>query len=183
MANLLSIILTICKHQNTKSGDFENSTITRRHVFSWDGRDFALDIFICIFFIWVRSRNCGCLVTWFCYQLIAKPGNKTATVSWRDPHKSFVSWFKFPWSLFLCVHWHRGSICVHVGNGFAPNTLQITTWADGYPFLWRIYTSPCFIEIIVKAILYSFELVHWLGYYGYIIQIIWTCHVHGLSSI
>ena len=33
---------------------------------------------------WVRSRNCGCLVTWFCYQLIAKPGNKTAAVSWPD---------------------------------------------------------------------------------------------------
>ena len=31
--------------------------------------------------IWVRSRNCGSLVTWFCYQLIAKPGNKTAAVS------------------------------------------------------------------------------------------------------
>ena len=28
---------------------------------------------------------CGCLVTWFCYQLIAKPGNKTATVPWPDP--------------------------------------------------------------------------------------------------
>ena len=36
--------------------------------------------------IWVRSRNCGCLVTWFCYQLIAKPGNKTAAVSWPDPY-------------------------------------------------------------------------------------------------
>ena len=36
--------------------------------------------------IWVRSRNCGCLVTWFCYQLIAKPGNKTAEVSWPDPY-------------------------------------------------------------------------------------------------
>ena len=36
--------------------------------------------------IWVRSRNCDCLVTWFCYQLIAKPGNKTATVSWPDPY-------------------------------------------------------------------------------------------------
>ena len=34
--------------------------------------------------IWVRSRNCGCLVTWFCYQLIAKPGNKTPAVSWPD---------------------------------------------------------------------------------------------------
>ena len=31
--------------------------------------------------IWVRTRNCGCLVTWFCYQLISKSGNKTATVS------------------------------------------------------------------------------------------------------
>ena len=36
--------------------------------------------------IWVRSRNCGCLVTWFCYQLTAKPGKKIATVSWPDPY-------------------------------------------------------------------------------------------------
>ena len=36
--------------------------------------------------IWVRSRNCGCRVTWFCYQLIAKPSNKTAAVSWLDPY-------------------------------------------------------------------------------------------------
>ena len=37
-------------------------------------------IFLGIYCIWVRSCYCGCLVTWFCYQLIAKPGNKTATV-------------------------------------------------------------------------------------------------------
>ena len=36
--------------------------------------------------IWVRSRRCGCLVTWFCYQMIAKPGNKTATPLWPDPY-------------------------------------------------------------------------------------------------
>ena len=42
--------------------------------------------------IWVKSRNCGCLVTWFCYQLIAKPGNKTATVSWPDPYIPYPSW-------------------------------------------------------------------------------------------
>ena len=35
---------------------------------------------------WVRSRNCGCLVTRFCYQMIAKPGNKTAAPSWTDPY-------------------------------------------------------------------------------------------------
>ena len=41
-----------------------------------------------LFSIWVRSRNCGCVVTWSCYQLIARPGNKTATVSWPDPYKA-----------------------------------------------------------------------------------------------
>ena len=40
---------------------------------------------VMVILMWVRSRNCGCLVTWFCYRLIAKPGNKTATVSWPDP--------------------------------------------------------------------------------------------------
>ena len=35
---------------------------------------------------WERSRRCGCLVTWFCYHLIAKPGNKTATPSWPGPN-------------------------------------------------------------------------------------------------
>ena len=35
--------------------------------------------------IWVGLRSCGCLVTWFWYQMIAKPGNKTATPPW-PPH-------------------------------------------------------------------------------------------------
>ena len=35
--------------------------------------------------IWVRSWMCGCLATWFCYHLIAKPGNKTAAPSWPGP--------------------------------------------------------------------------------------------------
>ena len=46
-----------------------------------ESRPFCFKHLIC-----VRSRNCGCLVTWFCYQLIAKPGNKTATVPWPDPY-------------------------------------------------------------------------------------------------
>ena len=34
---------------------------------------------------WVESYGCSCLVTWFCYQLIAKPDNKAAASSWPDP--------------------------------------------------------------------------------------------------
>ena len=36
--------------------------------------------------IWVRSWRCSRLVTWFCYHLIAKPGNKTGTPSWPDSY-------------------------------------------------------------------------------------------------
>ena len=41
------------------------------------------------------SRNCGCLVTWFCYQLIEKPGNETAAVSWPDPYGIHTAQKKF----------------------------------------------------------------------------------------
>ena len=37
-------------------------------------------------YIWFKSRRCGCLVTWFCYQMIAKPGYQTAAPSWPDPY-------------------------------------------------------------------------------------------------
>ena len=40
--------------------------------------------------IWVRSQRFSCLVTWFCYQLIAKPGNKRVAPSWPEPY-GFVS--------------------------------------------------------------------------------------------
>ena len=35
-----------------------------------------------------RSWRCGWLVTWFCYHLIAKLGDKTATPSWPEPYTS-----------------------------------------------------------------------------------------------
>ena len=48
---------------------------------------------------WIRSWRCGCLVTWFRYQMIAETGNKTAEPSWSDPYsdsekckKYFRSW-------------------------------------------------------------------------------------------
>ena len=41
--------------------------------------------------MWVGSWSCGCLVTWFCYQQIAKPGDKTASTAWPDPSLNIVS--------------------------------------------------------------------------------------------
>ena len=70
--------------------------------------------------IWVRSQRCDSLVTWFCYQLIAKPGNKTATssVTWsisfdmkcpvQQPYFGSIpySWkkLKYPWTHVIGYH-------------------------------------------------------------------------------
>ena len=36
--------------------------------------------------ICIRSWRLSCLVTWFCYHMIAKPGNKTGTPLWPDQY-------------------------------------------------------------------------------------------------
>ena len=52
--------------------------------------------------IWVRSRESVAilltgLVNWFCYQLIAKQGNKTATPLWPGPYQLYTN---------LCMKYH-----------------------------------------------------------------------------
>ena len=69
--------------------------------------------------IWVRSRNCGCCVTWFCYQLITKPGNKTATVSWPDPYSDYISKYGVkvaPTSVFWDINslWPSNAVWHHI---------------------------------------------------------------------
>ena len=76
-----------------------------------------------LFFRWVKSQRCGCLVTWFCYQLIAKPGNKTAAPLWFDPDlfnlywvnirsqcsadqpTQYIPWNMLAYALFIVIIW------------------------------------------------------------------------------
>ena len=62
---------------------------------------------------WVRSQRCGCLVTWFCYQMIAKPGNKTAAPSWPDPDRRVIHGCMDPILFFITVH-----VCCYFGDQF-----------------------------------------------------------------
>ena len=62
------------------------------------GKVHTSDLLLLIY-IWAGLRSCDCLVTWFCYQMITKPGNKTATPPWPDPYIYFGSpkleWFNW----------------------------------------------------------------------------------------
>ena len=96
-------------------------------------------------FIWVRSRNCGCLVTWICYQLIAKPGNKTATVPWPDPyHYGIVQYiWTFRW-FFFC---HNSMNVCFFFRYCCPGNYLLSRFHD-YESVWafqhRLQLSACY---------------------------------------
>ena len=104
--------------------------------------------------IWVRSRNCGCLVTWFCYQLIAKPGNKTATVLWPDP------------DIVVCYGQHHLSICLYITPPISFSILQDTIFYQlklclSHPYshiLWKLPFSD-FMLVEVHAVLFPRHLL------------------------
>ena len=95
---------------------------------------------------WVRSRNCGCLVTWFCYQLIAKPGNKTATVSWPDPYDEDP--MNLTWML-SCIDFHL-SFCLRFIQFIFATDLTLLLWR-GRIILLRVthllHRSSCSLGI------------------------------------
>ena len=80
--------------------------------------------------IWARSRNSGCLVTWFCYQLIAKPGNKTATVSWPNPYTIvYSSLLKFDGIRAVPgMSESSGLMLTNVHNGSIPYQQHCDAW-------------------------------------------------------
>ena len=55
---------------------------------------------------WLGSWRCSCLVIWFCYLLIAKPGNKIACTFMTQPvhwfHTGCVQWI-FSTQNFACL--------------------------------------------------------------------------------
>ena len=116
--------------------------------------------------IWVRSRNCVCLVTWFCYQLTQ---DKTAAVSWPDPYgicrPQFVNTLRprqngrhFADDIFKCIFLNENvwiSITISL-NCFPqgpindiPALIQIMAWhAPGdkplfEPMMMRLPTHIC----------------------------------------
>ena len=53
--------------------------------------------------------------------------------------KSFVSWSKFHWSLFVRVQLTITSF--GLGNGLVPNRWQAIIWTKADPIHWRIYAA------------------------------------------
>ena len=92
--------------------------------------------------ICVRSQNFDCPVTWFGYQLIAKPGNrtaKTATVLWPDSYVNIEPML----TQFYEAIWHHYYVGHNENRIFFLITKQmwqciigwhIETWTKQLPF-------------------------------------------------
>ena len=126
--------------------------------------------------IWVRSQNCSSLVTWFYYQLIAKPGNKTATVPWPD---SFVylmgcndiasfetqtislTFFipTIPW--FLCSELHQSRIRQNTSEHFLMTKCMLLTVAISYIDTPYERVMNCAVNLQVFVTYYSPKFPFW----------------------
>ena len=88
---------------------------------------------------WLRSRRWACLVTRFCYHLIAKPGNKTGVPSWPDPHVCKDHAIKT--RVFVCV----GDISEACTNGLCYKI-----------YFYHITALEYIICVYVRLLLYAF---------------------------
>ena len=106
-------------------------------VLRWDPSEL-----VCEGKIWVSSWRCACLVTWFCYQMIAKPGNNTGPPSsWPDPYGvSFLS-SNLIWSsllLLCCV------ISCYIGQRYNETQLNYNISQElCTTFAWRFILFCC----------------------------------------
>ena len=105
--------------------------------------------------IWVWSWRCGCLVTWFCYQLIAKPGNMTAESPWLNPYCfCFVYVFFSPLNQSL-KHWYETT------------AVRLTPFIHRVPIQLTIYAYACMCNMmtfchgnvfcIIRPLLWEFQ--------------------------
>ena len=114
----------------------------------------------------VRSWNCGCLVTCFCYQLIAKPGNKTAAVSWPDPYERIRGSASREAQCLIKTHWGQVThICVVnvtiIGpdKGLSPGRRQAIIWTSaGILLIGPLGTN--FGEILIEIFTFSLTKMH-----------------------
>ena len=124
---------------------------------NWGLRAFCiLQTSIFFFCIWVRSRRCGCLVTWFCYHLIAKPGNKTAAHSWPEPYNILPAV-----SRQLTQYDTVPSVRLHDGCHCRPPFINIPASQSEENHLWGNWTIEHMAEQATTAI--SANESSWMG--------------------
>ena len=101
--------------------------------------------------IWVRSRSCGCLVTWFCYQFIAKPGNTTAAVSRPDPYLN-IFFLYFDICNYICLdisyHFLSLSLLLKYSLFFKYSCTNIFHRRSLYTFYLRYFVLKSYLVII-----------------------------------
>ena len=119
----------------------------------------------------LRSRRCGCLVTWFCYQLIAKPGNKSAAPPWpdsdHDHDHDYVRCFRYDtrigqeqtrskntWQIYWFIY--LGESHCHSCTRYPPWTMLL---GDTCKFaVWLIMTAPVIFDTLYRQ---SITYVHY----------------------
>ena len=106
-------------------------------ICEWHGK--VLNIVNLLTYIWVRSQRSNWLVTWFCYQLIAKSGNKWVAPLWPDPYIHVL--------VIIVLHLFTGKNGYFLGIRHCKNLLgvQKTVNLQSNDDLYRVSARNCFL--------------------------------------
>ena len=134
--------------------------------------------------MWVEPQRCDCLVTWFCYHLIAKPGNRTAPPSWPGARftKKNLPAIQIRWKLYHAItlllairlqqifaHATTAQLSCHVQN-FVAITIRIKL---------RVKRNIHRIWIAMEKLLVKRARTHVLPY---MVAPTWKCHQTGRGA-
>ena len=109
---------------------------------------------------------CGCFVTWFCYHLIAKPGNKTATPLWLDPYTESLTHFD---GLV-----QDRSTCISIANKLEQ---ALSHWFVEEWLLFKKKTISKYTSMTLHKTAVNSSLMHW-SYHSLAILIVkWTISI------
>ena len=108
--------------------------------------------------IWVRSRRWGCFVTWYCYEMGAKPGNKAAPPWWPDPYDDILWWLATLTYDVPVVPYKRAKNIFHAFTKLLYNHLWICLW---YQLALMLLFLVMVWYMLVLSI--SFKIISLLG--------------------
>ena len=90
-------------------------------------------------FIWVRSRRYDCLVTWFCYQLIAKPGKRQPHLRDLTHMNDLPIIFRFALLLLVASYNHSAGRTIQMALTHLPldkmAAISQTIFSDAFPLI------------------------------------------------
>ena len=116
---------------------------------NWETDVICATLVLCM---WVGSRNCGCLVAWFCYQLMVKPGSRTVAIPWPDPYV-FTLYMTHRLSVYILYGHTNGALILvtsylHIHFSYVHECISTALYCAVFVLLMHVFLWLCLLLLL-----------------------------------